>query len=233
MCIEFRRFVSRYTFSNVMSIEAESKSNRGGRRRTRNRREISAVFSMQAEPLAGRIPRPPDNQIYRVVSSGHVQNAFSSAVGAETDYGKSFSMNDLTTGAVGNFDQYRIDWIEAWLYARNSNNSTASTNFGILASAVDYDNSAAQTLANLELYQNVLLGSGIIGRYHAWKPHAAVSMGTTAAGVASGGNVESPWLDTANLNLAHFGLKAAITATDQIYVFDLAFRFHISYRNPI
>ncbi len=221
-----------------MSIEVESKSEslQGRGRRTRRRDEVSAVFNWANEPMAGRIPRPPDNQIYRICASGVISTFFTSSTTVEVDTGKAFSINDLGASSitsVQSFDQYRVDWIEAWLAPRVTNTTTTTANFGALVTAVDYDNATATTFAALQAYGNCVLSSGIAGRYHAFKPHAAQPVVLAAGGTANVGNVATPWLDAVNTGVALYGLKTAITTTDFAYPFDLYVRFHISLRNSI
>jgi len=217
-------------------IESKSESLRTRGRRTRRRDEISAVFNWANEPMAGRIPRPPDNQVYRICCSGNTQAFFTSSTSVEVDTGKAFSVNDLGASSitsVQSFDQYRVDWIEAWLAPRITNTSTTTANLGALVTAVDYDNATSTTFAALQAYGNCVLSSGIAGRYHAFKPHTAQPVVLAAGSTANVGNVATPWLDAVNTGVALYGLKCAISATDFAYPFDLFYRFHISLRNSI
>jgi hypothetical protein len=232
-----QRLIGLFSTPTQMSVELESKSNSQSRsRRIRRRDEVTAVYNWANEPMTGRIPRPPDNQVYRICASAAIQGFFTSSTTVEVDTGKGFSINDLTGSSattVQSFDQYRIDWLECWLAPRVTNTTTTTANFGVLASVVDYDNATSTSLAALEAYGNVFLASGIVGRYHAFKPHAAAPLVLAAGGTANVLNVVSPWVDSVNLGVAHYGLKTAISTTDFAYPFDIFVRFHISLRNSI
>jgi hypothetical protein len=219
-----------------MSVEAESKTQlttRRQNRRGRRNQEISAVFNFANEPMAGRIPRPPDNQVYRICASGVLQAFHQTSASVEVDNATAFSLASVPSGFGRDFDQYRIDFIECWFAPRVTQQTSASANMGVMASVVDYDNATGTSLAALELFNNVILGSGQLGRYHAWKPHAANAFVRTGGSTANVGNVQSPWLDTATTDIAHFGFKSASTVTDVVYIWDLYYRLHVSFRNSV
>jgi len=144
----------------------------------------------------------------------------------------SFSVNSLDQ--VGSltavFDQYRITEIEVWLTPRLSSVTSASANVGMLASAIDYDDSGTPSSFTALLdYVNAVISSGVEGHYRRWRPHAAIA--AYAGAFTSYANVESPWIDAVSTGVQHYGLKTAITVTDTVYTFDLFFRLHTEWRN--
>jgi hypothetical protein len=201
--------------------------------------ERRRVFHAVGKPLSWTVPVPRPTQEYHFATTYLVLAYLTSSNSAETDVGTNFTIGAMNSGELSGFvavfDQFRIRTIEVLLQPRIlTPNQNSTSNIGILTSAVDYDSSAAITLANLLTFTNTLTSSGLDSHYHAWSPTVQAAVG------ASGGStdsdimtVTSPWLDLATTNTPHYGLKVSISQTDSAYVYDLMVRLHLSFRMKI
>lgn len=129
---------------------------------------------------------------------------------------------------VGLFDQYRINRVEVWLTPAAAAGSTV---FNQLMSCVDYDDSNVPTsTAQVEGKQGALTTMGGAGHYHAWVPHVANALYSGA--FSSYGNMVSPWIDAASINVEHYGFKVAAFTTPVAVNYTIAARIHVTFKSP-
>lgn len=175
---------------------------------------------------------PPNNVVFRVVQSFELLAYATSSTTLPTFVATFFVVGNLDqiTSLANVFDQYRIDFVEAWLTPRVDTTISSTANPGIFHSVIDFDDAVALPTIGAALdYTNCMMASGVVGHYRCWKPHVAGVV--QASGTASVHNLTSPWLDVASTGVQHYGLKTAWTVTDTPYVMDATFRLHISFRN--
>jgi len=120
---------------------------------------------------------------------------------------------------------------EVWLVPRIGMGTGASTNYGLLTSCIDYDDSTNLTSIGDGLgHTNSITTSGSQGHYHKFKPRAALAAYTgTFTGYANSSN--SLWMDCASSSIQYYGVKYAITATDAVYTYDAILKMVIEFRN--
>ncbi len=205
---------------------------RGMRTPSMGRKASSAdhIFSVTGSGVPMR-PLSIANQTYTLTRTQVFQAWLVSSTSVEVDAAAVFHLNDLPDYSefTNLFDQYRIKSIEVWLIPRSNEQFTASDNPGLLASAVDYDDSSTVSRSGLLEYSNVLESNGLNGHYRKFVPAAAVP---AYNGVTPGfTSVSSPWVDAAYPGVEHYGFKAAISATGSVYTFDLQFRCLLEFRN--
>jgi hypothetical protein len=214
---------------------------RGGKRKGKNNRqvEIRKVFNMIGDPISFQLPVPTQNKVFKIVTTFWIQPWFSSSASVEIDTGKNFTLSLMNSGEFSGlqavFDQVKIAKIEAIVSPQQVVMGNSTSNQGILATCVDYDSSSNTSLANLVTYQNSTVCSGLAARYHAWTPTCEVGVGAVGGSTVTDVSiVYAPWLDIqTGSSVPHYGLKAAITATDAVYKFDLLVRYHLLCRQKI
>jgi hypothetical protein len=192
----------------------------------------SKVWSL-ADPMPKSEMWVPEDQIFRVTFNVEVVGNFSSSttvpVYSNTEWALVNFPNytDLTTV----FDQYRIVDAEYWLLPRTAFGASASSNYGLLTSCVDYDDSANLASVNDGLgHTNSVTTSGNQGHYHHFKPRFA--MAAYSGAFTSYANMPSTtWIDCGSPSVKYYGVKTAITATDLVYTFDLLQKMVVEFRN--
>lgn len=121
------------------------------------------------------------------------------------------------------FDQYRIMKVEIWVTPRTAPVATTSVP-GRYVSVIDYDDVAnfASVADSLE-FDTAVVSTGSTAHYRCFQPRVAAAVyGGAFTKFAS----PDPglWLDVANADIQHYGLKTAWTATDSVYIYDLVIR---------
>jgi len=172
-----------------------------------------------------------DNGIHRFiqfVDKGVFQNLSNSI----PNFGAiAFNWNDL--GQVSSFqnifDQYRIDEVEVWLFSPQTTSTSPASNNAMFYSVVDYDDAnVPSSFAALQQYTNVNVSTLNDGHYLRFVPH----LGITAGAGAGVGNVRRLWLDSANSNVPHFGVKYGVPALPASgLTMNYWVRYHFSCRN--
>lgn len=197
-----------------------------GRLLPRDGKLFSAIGQMQIWKV------PTNNTILPIMQTYvHANSPFNSSTTVSTFGGLYFTVGalDQISSLTALFDQYRITEIEVWIMPRTTNN-TVTSNTGLFASVVDYDDDTVlSTFATALDYTNVVVGTGIEGHYRRFKPHAA--MAAYSGAFSAYANVESPWIDAASTGVRHYGIKTAWTATDIQYSSDVMVRLHTEWRN--
>ena len=137
---------------------------------------------------------------------------------------------DSYTDFTALFDQYRFDYVEAWIETSVPRVSGA---VGDMASAVDVDDASVPTS-----YLQVADRPGAIdcawaaGRYHKWKPHVAVAMYSGA--FTSFGNEPAGWIDCGSPAVQHYGLKVGLAPfSGGATAFKLHVRAMVTFRGAI
>jgi len=171
-----------------------------------------------------------DNRIYQITQMIDYGTVLTSSNVGPAFGGQNFQLNSLPQVAswTAIFDQFKIDAIETWLQAAQTNNGGHT---GWLYSAVDYDSGAAPaSIAAIQQYSNVKESSIQTGHYHKFVPHVAVGAYTgTFTGYA---NQTSQWIDSNSPTTQHYGQVFAVSqTTDNGLIFNLQARLHLSFRN--
>jgi hypothetical protein len=228
-------------FSSTSSSSQKSKrAPRSTRRRSGlNKDDLSIalltekheVFSTVGDPIQFKMPVPKADSVYRMVTTIR-EGTWLTSGGAEVDQAHTFQIGQINATELsslqGLFDQYKIEWLEIMLIPAKADPGSDGT----LVSAIDFDSSATNTVANLITFQNALVSKGSNGHYRRWKPTVNLSAATTG----SNANVRldvSPWLDLSNTTANHFGLKVSVTAATNAQTYDLFTRFHLAFRSKI
>jgi hypothetical protein len=185
-----------------------------------------------------KLPVPSPTQEFWSTSTFDSPAFSVSSTTVESDTSTAFTLNQINGSELGGyqalFDQFRIRWIELMLVPRVSSSVSATTNFGRLCTAIDFDSAAANTFANLETFNNSVTTSGNVSHYRAFKPCVSVAVGASnSASALNAVSVMSPWLDLSTLNTPHYGFKVAWTVTDAVYTCDLTVRYHMAFRQKI
>jgi len=132
------------------------------------------------------------------------------------------------------FDQYRIDFVECWLFPRNpTSNSGAGVYRGNLYTVIDYDDAGGlSSIPNALAYENCAITPATCGIYRRFVPHIAVA--TYSGSFASYLNTQNQWIDSVSTGVQYYGLKAIMDASDAAaddITYDLYSRVHYSFRN--
>jgi hypothetical protein len=218
--------------SSYVRNEARSgrtgKNNKGKKENARNI-VVSKTYNQAASrPIAVKRNRPAQITCNLRIDFAV---AFVTSNAAPTFGSSSFNMGQFNgTGQyLGLFDQYRFEELECWFEPQAS--YLATTNCGILVTAVDVDDATAPTtIESVEDKQNSVSASGICGHYHRFKPHMAVAAYSGA--FTSFSNMEADWIDSASNTVQHYGLKWACSATTAAQTYNLTVRARVSFRNP-
>jgi hypothetical protein len=145
--------------------------------------------------------------------------------------GTSFSLANFpgATPFLSVFDQYKICQIEVWIQDSSSSSSGAISE---VASCIDLDDAnVPTTFTSVADHQGALVGGGVNGRYHKWKPHVATAV--YSGTFTSFSNSPASWIDSASPNVQHYGLKVAAQATAGFsFPYNAVARAVISFRSP-
>jgi len=150
-------------------------------------------------------------QVHKVIDSFR-SAAYITGAAAEVDVGTFFTASQFPqfAGLAAIFDQYRITYIEASLMTVASSLLTAG---GVsLTTAIDYDDSTAVSQAVLGDYQSAFSAPIGMNVTRTFKPRCSAALLVSAGTFTGNENIQSPWIDTAANTVAHYGLKAALTA---------------------
>jgi len=182
-------------------------------------------------PVAGR-PYPNFTKLEQSITVVDIVNtqAFITTSASVPQYGTlalTLSSFPNVTEYTNVFDQYKIDQIEVWMEPSGSQEAV----YEELVTCVDLDDANTPTsVASIQDKQGALVGNGVSGRYHRWKPHVAVA---EFAGTFTGyGNMPSTWIDTASPAVQHYGFKAAAAPGGTVVTYNLTVRAVISFRAP-
>jgi len=220
--------------------------NRAKRLRPRKRNQENPGCLVRTHPAQGfNVPagatrlvsgpefvRIRDNTIHEFIQFIPANSITSSNVG--TSYaGFNFTLSQLDQAATWTavFDQYQIARLEVRLIPRVDSNTTATTGFGLVYSAVDYDDSTAPpSVASLEQRENCNVESALREQSVVFTPHAALA---AYSGVfTSFANVKEMWIDSGSATVQHYGFKTAWTSTTtNNQTIDVITRMVVRFRN--
>jgi hypothetical protein len=209
---------------------------------SRRKRGASILHDQVERPL-----REKKEMIFRTQCQGYNQNVDISAAAAITG-GLYFTISQVAnaTALLSVFDQYRIKRVCVTFIPQNVTSfiaaaspttlvPTAVYNPGILLTCVDQDDATNPASDTTILQHESCIVHGPLMRAHSrtFVPAVAASVYQTG-GFGGYSTKENQWLDSASLNVQHYGLKYAVshglpgpagTATMAIYYnFDVEFR---------
>lgn len=195
-----------------------------------------ATFNTTAMGLPMMKRSFPDNKPFKFFQTSTILDAFNNSGGA-TEYDTYFTSAVITqfSSFAALFDQYMISMIEAWILPREHSPvvGSGSTNVGILASVVDYDDAnGVGSLAGLQQYENCVTTTATQGHYRKWVPHIAT--GAFAGTFTAYNNRAKQWIDCASTAVQHYGLKIFVTGADagtSVTHYDLIYRVHVQFKN--
>lgn len=211
-----------------VSYSKKTKNNKNNKKR----KEIivsQAYNSVSVRPL---LRRAIGMQIITVNLRVDFAAAFSTSATVPTYGSSSFNMGQFngTAEYLGLFDQYRFNYLEAWLEpAAVIVNNVQS---GLIVSAVDLDDAnTPTTVQQVEDKPSSIVTTGNAAHYHRWIPHIAVAAYSGAFTAFS--NAESQWIDSASNTVQHYGIKyCSSAATTAVYSYNLSIRANVSFRQP-
>jgi hypothetical protein len=178
-----------------------------------------------------------DSKIFTLTKLVDLGSSFTSTSVAAGLYAISFKLSDLSeyVSFTNVWDQYRIDFVEIMLLPESQPTTTASTSvpYANLIIVNDFDDASA--LANWALhlnYENATILSP--GRRHTRKikPHAA-SLNNVLGTPVSAFNITSPWIDSAQPSVLHFGFKVGVqqSTSTNISLWYPYYKYTCSFRN--
>jgi hypothetical protein len=213
-----------------------------GRRKTPRRRDrrISPLL-LKSLP---KIERFGGSEFQTCRLTGHLFDALSiGGAVAGTGFAAVFKLADLAlaTDLSTVFDAYRFKGVSARFMPRNNVQSlttTAVVTTAIMQNlivAVDYDNAATPTLESISENSTARCHAGYEIVERTIVPRAVLEALGASTAVPEAVAPENQWLDMADTNIQHFGLKIFVTAgggsqtTFQIwdvwFSYDLEFRY--------
>jgi len=189
------------------------------------------VWNIDSQPMpALNAVRPQDNVVHRFTQTADGGTWLTSSASVPVFQGTNFTLSGMPNASTYTalFDQYKIEMIEAWIYAAASNNGGHT---GTLYTAVDYDSSAAPaSIAVIQDYSTVITSPiATTGHYHRFVPHIAVA--AYSGTFVSYRNETAPWIDTVSNTVQHYGLIGATTINSDAMVVAAIYRYHLAFRN--
>jgi hypothetical protein len=228
--------------SHPISLAAALLRTAGFRRGSKARRAKSlAGDGTTWAPASQGIPhmkyRFPDNKEFKYIQTAESLGALTqSNVGF---VGIAFSTSSSAINQFSSFsaifDQYKLEMVELWIIPRHPNpeSASATANYGLLYSVVDYDDSTTLTSSTLyEQYENCAVCSTINGQYRKYIPHMAIA--SYGGAFTQYANVPFDWIDCSSTGTIGYGVKLGVSTCDvagDANVFDLVYRVHVSFRN--
>jgi hypothetical protein len=228
----------------MSALSHQRKSKRGNRRAGKRasttltthftnlkNRTVTTDWSLISERMSHMNDPRMDNIPYKFIETLTIEGSFTTNTSVPT-----FKSYLWTLGDVANvssyqalFDQYRLCQVEFWVLPTVSSGAIN----GLYKSVVDYDNASnLSSLAQADEYQNVHVSTLGSGHYRRFTPHAAIA--TYAGTFASFGNVASPWIDSSNPAVQHYGVKLAVdVTTGGAFSFDVITKYYFEFRNRI
>jgi len=158
-------------------------------------------------------------------------------IGAELDFAFTFALNSLTnaTAFEAIFDKYRIRQVRVrFLPFATEAVLTSGTTAGPLYTAIDYDDNAATTIANLASYDNVKTSpiGTLFERILTPKAALAAYSGvfTSFASAPNG-----MWMDVASPTVQYYGLKGGVpigTVANGTVLWNTQITLEIEFKHP-
>ena len=201
-----------------------------GSRKSRSNRFIAKTYDICASRPRPSLTSPLTQQISCCLRYDDFAFATSGVGFIGASLVTTLSMFDSYTDFTALFDQYRIEYVEAWIETAVPRVSGA---VGDMASAVDIDDanvpSSYLSVADLP---GAIDCAWTAGRYHKWKPHVAVAMYSGA--FTSFGSEPAGWIDCGSPSVQHYGLKVGLAPfSGGSTAFKLHVRAMITFRGAI
>jgi len=184
-----------------------------------------------------QVPRSIRNNITWCI--GHLQGVTTISSSVPTEANFSFQLGDIIdlSGLGLFFDQYCIYSVVATLTPRQSTPGTGVNSFGTVVTAIDYDNiNALGTVSAVLSFQSAMQTELSIGqsvqRYI--KPTVAPALYASNNLTLQGFAVGRFWVDSANINVPHYGLRSIYEGNTQnglVVAYD--YTYTLGFRNNI
>lgn len=143
----------------------------------------------------------------------YTPSTFSQAATVDGLYTLSFAassfngFSDLTSA----FDQYKLMAVDVALEPMFTSTFGATGDIAPrLYTAIDYDDAASVSIANLQAYGSCIVCPPLCGVIRTFVPHQAVALYSGA--FTSFGNILPQWVDAASPGVLHYGLKMGLEA---------------------
>jgi len=180
-------------------------------------------------------PMPPtgafDNKIYNTIDSYYLSGVLTTSTTITANTAIYFVASSFSNFAnlSSAFDQYRIAAIEVTILPQISVPSSTLT--GHIFSVIDYDDANPILSPSDALsYSNVITSDYASTLVRSFKPHIAIS---AYNGAFSGfANQTDQWLDSATVDVQHYGVKIVATVTSLPLGYDMSVKAHFQFRNP-
>lgn len=150
----------------------------------------------------------------------------------DTPFSAVFRLSDVpnSTEFQNLYDQYKITAIKWKLMVRSSDYASGITAPKIL-SVIDKDDSLAPTnMSEILQYQNLKVSQFGTSHTRYLKPSVGYQLGdlTTLVNMRA---VGKGWIDMANPNVPHYGIKGIITPSSTALAFDLLCTYYLAFKN--
>lgn len=150
----------------------------------------------------------------------------------DTPFSSTFRLSDVPNASEFSnlYDQYKIRGIKWKLMVRSSDFASGITAPKVFT-VVDYDDATAPTNLNEILqYQNVKVSQ--FGNTHAryLKPKITPQLGDLST-LINMRSVGTGWVDMANTNVPHYGIKGIITPSSSALAFDLHITYYLAFKS--
>jgi hypothetical protein len=204
-----------------------------------SRRPTKRSGRSRRAPARRSVPRPivslrNDRRNYKFVKFVDKGILTSSSV-AEGLYGFQFYAGDLSeiSSFTSIFDQYRITAVHIVIKpsAQLSTTASATPPYAYLYVVTDYDDSSTLASASLALnYQNCSIITPGYSHSRVVRPHVNLTAASGGSGIAV--SRVSPWVDAADTNVIHYGLKCAVTqsTSTNLAQWHIWFRYFVEFR---
>jgi len=191
-----------------------------------------ATFTLESPFPMTQIRLPKDNR-FSVTQMFQVNaNWFQTSTTVPTFTYVNFNLGQVHQSAnfASMFDRYRILEAEVWIIPQTS--ADISLRQGEFYSVLDYDDSTLLTNVGSALDYPTCVGTPqSYGHYRKLRPRAAYALQTSATSNYNG-NIVSPWCDTVDPLVNHFGIKIAATVSQTaVQTFDLQIRLRLEFKN--
>lgn len=200
------------------------------KKKNSNRDDKSIIFSTNG----GRIPQhmitAKPNQIYKMQKGTQNLLKLVSSSTVTTFLTRTFQLSEIFDfpqfSAI--FDEYRIDFIEYWLFPNITSSQGGNAQTGLLTTVIDHaDATPLNGIPDALDFQDAATGSVTDGHYRCFKPSILVPDSAGANNVIK----ISPWLSSDTGNTLHLSIKGACSKTTSVVEFDELVVFHFSLRS--
>lgn len=206
-----------------------SSSNRRPRRTPRRRVDLNGRNAISSTPMY-QSPALNTCKFIRFATGTFSTNASIDTVGSY-NFALSYITNSSEITAL--FDQFRIDWVTISFIPTITqvNNSASPWLPSCLVTVVDYDDSTNFLNFTESLEQVTAIVTPINNRItRKIVPRIAIPAYTGSAFNGFTMGQQGTWLDCANPNIQHYGLKYALPPTGQVQSYLVVIKYHITAR---